>query len=209
MRFLSVFKAPEGAPPTEKEAAEMGALIGEMAAAGVLLAAEGCLPSSRGARVRLANGMFTVTDGPFTESKELIGGFAILQTSSMSEAVEWTKRFIRVAGDGAFAGVEGSVATAVYRALQESLTNIARHSGAKNAWVSLTIEDGRLHFEVEDDGRGVLPEDLAKARSLGLKGMRERVTYLGGAFDVGRAPRGGTRVRAQLPARSTREGETA
>jgi hypothetical protein len=100
MRFLSVFKAPEGAPPSEKEAAEMGALIGEMAAAGVLLAAEGCLPSSRGARVRLSNGTFTVTDGPFTESKELIGGFAIIQTSSMSEAVEWTKRFIRVAGDG-------------------------------------------------------------------------------------------------------------
>jgi hypothetical protein len=100
MRFLCVFKASEGAPPSANEAAEMGALIGEMAAAGVLLAAEGCLPSSRGSRVRLSKGTFTVTDGPFTESKELIGGFAIIQTSSMSEAVEWTKRFIQVAGDG-------------------------------------------------------------------------------------------------------------
>jgi hypothetical protein len=100
MRFLCVFKAIEGAPPSAKEAAEMGALIGEMAAARVLLAAEGCLPSSKGTRVRLSKGTFTVTDGPFTESKELIGGFALIQTSSMTEAIEWTKRFIRVAGDG-------------------------------------------------------------------------------------------------------------
>jgi hypothetical protein len=54
----------------------------------------------KGTRVRLSKGTFTVTDGPFTESKELIGGFALIQTSSMTEAVEWTKRFIRVAGDG-------------------------------------------------------------------------------------------------------------
>jgi hypothetical protein len=100
MRFLCVFKAIEGAPPSAKEVAEMGALMGEMAAAGVLLAAEGCLPSVKGTRVRLSKGTFTITDGPFTESKELIGGFALIQTSSMSEAVEWTKRFIRVAGDG-------------------------------------------------------------------------------------------------------------
>lgn len=100
MRFLCVFKAPEGDPPGAEEAAEMGALMAEMAAAGVLLAAEGCLPSSRGARVRMSKGTFTVTDGPFTETKELIGGFALIQAASMSEAVEWTKRFIRVAGDG-------------------------------------------------------------------------------------------------------------
>ena len=106
---------------------------------------------------------------------------------------------IQMSGDGAFAGVDAGTATAVYRALQESLTNIARHSGAKNAWVVLSVEDGELHFEVEDDGRGIAPEDLAKLRSLGLRGMRERVTYLGGSFEVACAPRGGTRVRAQVP----------
>jgi PAS domain S-box-containing protein len=109
---------------------------------------------------------------------------------------------IKLAGDGAFAGLDGSVATAVYRALQESLTNIARHSGAKNAWIVLSIDGGRLHLEVEDDGRGISDPDLAKARSLGLKGMRERMTYLGGSLEVARAPRGGTRLRAQVPVRS-------
>jgi len=116
---------------------------------------------------------------------------------------------IQTAGDGAFANIDHGIATAVYRALQESLTNIARHSGAKNAWVVLAIENGSLHFEVEDDGRGIAPEDLAKARSLGLKGMHERVAYLGGSFEVARAPRGGTRLRAQVPVRAAREGGKA
>ena len=114
---------------------------------------------------------------------------------------------IQLDADGGFAGVDSKVATAVYRALQESLTNIARHSGAKNAWVMLGIKNGLLHFEVEDDGRGIAPEDLAKARSLGLKGMRERVAYFGGTFEIARAPRGGTRVRAQVPARPAQTGE--
>lgn len=115
----------------------------------------------------------------------------------------------KVIGDGAFAELEGSIATAVYRALQESLTNIARHSGAKNAWVTLAIENGALHFEVEDDGRGISPEELAKARSLGLKGMRERVAYFGGSLEVARAPRGGTRLRAQVPVRAAGQEDTA
>jgi PAS domain S-box-containing protein len=106
-----------------------------------------------------------------------------------------------VPGEGAFAGLEGSIATAVYRALQESLTNIARHSGAKNAWVMLSIENGVLHLEVEDDGSGIAPDAMNKVRSLGLKGMRERVSYLGGSLDIARAPRGGTRLRAQVPLR--------
>ncbi len=102
-------------------------------------------------------------------------------------------------GEAQFEGLEGRLATAIYRALQESLTNIARHAGAKNAWIRLAIADGRIHFEVEDDGRGIAPEDLAKARSLGLKGMRERIAYFGGAMEVGRTARGGTRVQAELP----------
>jgi hypothetical protein len=80
--------------------AEMGQLIDEMVKAGVLLSTEGCQPSSKGARVRLSNGKVTVTDGPFTESKELIAGFALIQVASKDEAVAWTKRFLEVAGDG-------------------------------------------------------------------------------------------------------------
>src|SRR5262249_37296588 len=102
---------------------------------------------------------------------------------------------LRLPDPEALQGVSKSVATAVYRAAQESLTNIARHAGAKHAWLVLSVEDGNLHVDVEDDGRGIGPQDLAKVRSLGLKGMRERFAYLGGSLEIGAAPRGGTRLR--------------
>ena len=97
--------------------------------------------------------------------------------------------------------LDRAVANTVYRALQESLTNIARHAQAKRAWVVLGANDGELLLEIEDDGRGIAPEDLEKSRSLGLKGMRERVSYHGGSIDIARAPRGGTRVRLRVPLR--------
>jgi PAS domain S-box-containing protein len=102
-----------------------------------------------------------------------------------------------------------AVATAVYRAIQESLTNIARHSGAKSAWVALAVREGWIHVEIEDDGRGIAPEDFAKVRSLGLKGMRERIAYLGGSLEIARAPRGGTRLRVLVPVRGQARGEAA
>jgi PAS domain S-box-containing protein len=101
---------------------------------------------------------------------------------------------------GALDPVSKPAATALYRAVQESLTNIARHSGAKRAWIAFSVDDGAVHVEIEDDGRGIALEDLAKARSLGLKGMRERFAYLGGSFEVARTARGGTRVKVRVPA---------
>ena len=68
--------------------------------AGYLLAVEGCMPSATGARVRLSDGRITVTDGPFTESKEVVGGFAILQAASKDDAIELARLFLRAAGDG-------------------------------------------------------------------------------------------------------------
>jgi hypothetical protein len=102
MRFLCLYKPSkkEGVPPTPQEMAEMGKFCEDMAKAGVLLATEGCLPSAMGARVRLSGEEFTVTDGPFTEAKEIIGGFALIQARSKQEAIELTKRFLQVAGDG-------------------------------------------------------------------------------------------------------------
>jgi PAS domain S-box-containing protein len=114
----------------------------------------------------------------------------------------------RSEGD-ALDGIERDVATTVYRALQESLTNIARHSGAKSAWVLLRIEDGALRLEVEDDGRGMPRAAQAGSRSLGLKGMRERVQYHGGTLEVGQAPRGGTRVKVRVPLRADTTGASA
>jgi hypothetical protein len=78
----------------------MGKLVEEGMKAGWLVATEGCLPSVLGARIRLSGGKRTVTDGPFTEAKELVGGFAILQTNSKEEAIELAKQFLPVAGEG-------------------------------------------------------------------------------------------------------------
>jgi hypothetical protein len=88
------------APPTQEEMDRMGAFIREMAASGVLLATDGLLGSAKGARVRQSKGTTTVTDGPFTEAKELIGGFAIVSVGSKAEAVELARRFLAIAGDG-------------------------------------------------------------------------------------------------------------
>src|SRR5262249_45743266 len=101
MRFLAIYRTVETrVPPSPENMAAMGKLVEEMAKAGVLLATEGCLPSSKGARVRISGGKFTVTDGPFTETKEVVGGFALFQVKSKEEAIEWTKRFLKLAGDG-------------------------------------------------------------------------------------------------------------
>ena len=101
MRFLSIYKTAErGVPPTQEEMTKMGKLVEDGMNAGFLLAVEGCMPSAAGARVRLSNGKLAVTDGPFTESKEVIGGLAILQANSKEEALEMVKQFLHVAGDG-------------------------------------------------------------------------------------------------------------
>jgi hypothetical protein len=102
MRYLCLYKPAKEqcVAPTAHEIAEMGKFCDEMARAGALLSTEGCQPISKGARVRLSDGQFTVTDGPFIETKELVGGFAIIAAKSKEEAIELTKRFLNVAGDG-------------------------------------------------------------------------------------------------------------
>jgi hypothetical protein len=101
MRFLTIFSAVEREePPDAEEIEQMGKLIAEMAAAGVLRTTEGCQPTRLGARIRRSGGRIAVTDGPFSEAKEVVGGFAILEVASKEEAIEWTRRFLAVAGDG-------------------------------------------------------------------------------------------------------------
>jgi hypothetical protein len=102
MKFLCIYKPgkPEGTPPTQDEMTKMGKLIEDWKKKGRLLATEGCLPSALGARVRRTGGQYRVTDGPFTEAKEIIGGFALIQAKSKAEAIEYTKEFLEVAGDG-------------------------------------------------------------------------------------------------------------
>jgi|SRR5215469_6756872 len=101
MKFLSVYKTAErGVPPSPEEMARMGKLVEEGMRSGSLLAVEGCMPSASGARIRLSNGKVTLTDGPFAESKEVIGGLAILQANSKTEAIKLVEDFLQVAGDG-------------------------------------------------------------------------------------------------------------
>ena len=100
-RYLSIYKTVEtGEPPSQEEMERMGKLVEDGMRAGFLLAVEGCLPSARGARVRLASGKVSVTDGPFSESKEVVGGFAIMQCASREEAVQRARDFLQVAGPG-------------------------------------------------------------------------------------------------------------
>jgi hypothetical protein len=104
MRFMGLLKADKhseaGAPPSKELMEKMGKFMEEITKAGVLLATDGLQPSSKGARVRLSGGKVTVTDGPFTESKELIASYALLQVKSKEEAIEWTRRFLEVLGEG-------------------------------------------------------------------------------------------------------------
>jgi len=101
MRFLSIYKTVErNAPPSQEEMARMGKLVEEGMKGGWLLGTEGCLPSALGARVRRSDGKLTVTDGPFTEAKEVVGGFAILQANSKEEAIQLAKNFLQEVGEG-------------------------------------------------------------------------------------------------------------
>jgi hypothetical protein len=101
MRFLSMIRINEnsGQQPSEQLMADMGKLIAEMTAAGVLLDTAGLRPTAEGARMRLSHGKLKTTDGPFTETKEMIGGYAMLKADSMQEALALTSRFLEVHGD--------------------------------------------------------------------------------------------------------------
>jgi hypothetical protein len=78
----------------------MSAFVEEATKAGILLATGGLAPLSEAVKVKYSGGEFTVLDGPFAEAKELVGGWALMETRDVDEAVEWTKRFLTIAGDG-------------------------------------------------------------------------------------------------------------
>jgi hypothetical protein len=103
MRFMMLVKANKdsesGILPRKEDLAAMGKFNEEMVKAGVLLSADGLHPSSKGARVKFSGGKPTATDGPFTETKELIAGFWLIQVKSKEEAIEWASRVPFVDGE--------------------------------------------------------------------------------------------------------------
>ena len=102
-RYLSLVQIDESTAPAEGPSPElmqrMGELIEEITKAGVMLETDGLAPTSQGKRVHWSGGQLSVTDGPFTESKEVVGGYAIMQCKDKAEALEWAKRFLKVHGD--------------------------------------------------------------------------------------------------------------
>jgi PhnB protein len=104
MRFMIIRKAdPDteaGAMPSEELIAAMGKYNEEMVRAGVMLAGDGLKPSSKGARVKFVRGKPTITDGPFTETKELVAGYSIIQVKSKQEAIDWVRRWPQLDGNG-------------------------------------------------------------------------------------------------------------
>jgi len=110
MRYMIVVKASKdseaGVMPEEKLMAAMATYHEELARAGVLLDASGLHPSSKGWRIKYAGGKRTLIDGPFTETKELIAGYTMIQVKSREEAIAWTRRFPNPAGEVAEAEIE-------------------------------------------------------------------------------------------------------
>ncbi|MGA8309394.1 MAG: YciI family protein [Terriglobales bacterium] len=110
MRFMIVVKATKdteaGKMPEEKMIATMATYHEELVKAGVLLDASGLQPTAKGWRIKYSGGKRTVIDGPFTEAKELVAGYTLIQVKSREEALEWTKRFPNPVGEGAPAEIE-------------------------------------------------------------------------------------------------------
>jgi hypothetical protein len=103
MRFFGYTLGDESVPvpaPTVDEMEKMGKFVEEATKAGVIVATGGIGPTAMGAKITLHEGEFTVVDGPFTEAKELVGGWALLECRDKEEAVEWSKRFLGVLGNG-------------------------------------------------------------------------------------------------------------
>ena len=94
MRFLSMIRVDEttGQRPSERLMRDMGQLIDEMTRQGVLVSTAGLRPSAEGVRIRLRGGKLSAVDGPFTESKEVMGGYYVIECDSMAEALDWARR---------------------------------------------------------------------------------------------------------------------
>lgn len=104
MRFLGLLRADEtseaGLPPSPELIERCGAFVEQAMKAGVLVATDGLMPSKFGKRVRVTGGKARIIDGPFTESKELVASYAVLEAPSIDEAVDWTRRFLEAIGGG-------------------------------------------------------------------------------------------------------------
>jgi signal transduction histidine kinase len=132
---------------------------------------------------------------------------AVLDDLGLAAAVEWaaedfqarTGTKCQVSLPEADIAMDSERATALFRILQEALTNVARHANASQVNVRLKKRNGAFLLEVHDNGRGIGQKLLSTTNSLGILGMRERALLLGGEFTIGGAPGKGTTVRVRIP----------
>jgi len=130
---------------------------------------------------------------------------SVLEQAGLESTIDWYLSTVeRQMGlsvtyerDGPAIEIGSSTNIHVYRVMQEALNNVARHSGAKQAWVRLRSKDGIIEMDVEDHGKGL--DAAASRRGLGLVAMRERAEMLGGTIEFLRPPEGGTLVRLTVP----------
>ncbi|WP_170920560.1 sensor histidine kinase [Desulfacinum hydrothermale] len=164
--------------------------------------------------------MFSLLDNGMESVHRLCGQLRprILDDLGLAEAIRWqAEEFAKRTGiDCDTQGVDPvdlptEHALALFRILQESLTNVARHAGARRVEVRMSAEIGEIRLVVRDDGRGIDPEACADPGAYGLMSMRERAAALGGSFHAVRHPDGGTVAEARLPLPSTasRENRTS
>ncbi len=147
----------------------------------------------------------TTVDAVRRISAELRPG--VLDDLGLAAAIRWqTREFmrrtnigVRLESDDAVPELDSGRATAVFRIFQEALTNVTRHSSASEVLVRIAMEHGQLLLRIEDNGRGLRPEEIRSRRSMGLLGMRERASAWGGTLALGERPEGGTAVELRMP----------
>jgi signal transduction histidine kinase len=130
---------------------------------------------------------------------------SILEQAGLEGTIDWylstverqTGVNVRYEREGPPIVIDGTTAIHVYRVMQEALTNVAKHSGAKEAWVRLRSKSDMIELDVEDHGKGTAPTD--NRRGLGIVAMRERAEMLGGSVEFLRPADGGTLVRLRVP----------
>jgi PAS domain S-box-containing protein len=176
------------------------------------------LPKKAGLRDRVRD-LARQVDAIVANVREIAAGLhpALLDQMGLPTTLEWhLERFGRETGlvcrldaAGLSDALSPERAIALYRIVQEALSNVVHHAKARSVDVALLSDEAGLCLRVTDDGRGISPDDILKPRSLGLIGMRERASALGGTLKVEGAPGFGTRVEVRLPrAGPTEEGGT-
>lgn len=176
------------------------------------------LPEKQGELLERGSAMTSLLDTTLADVRQLVSHLrpALLDDLGLEAAIEWqAQRFAKRTGveievklPALEIGLDRERATAVFRVLQEALTNVERHAEASGVEIYLRAKGEMMTLEVRDDGKGVTDNALASAWSIGLTGMRERAGALGGRVDIRRLETGGTAVIVQMPLADQQAGAT-